>query len=108
MTNQETITDDASPDDEAEQGWLRVLDRIKKLRTAIDGLADEVEEVSQRTAARYRALGLPFLTFGGWIWIPKREGREWIASRVKRRNPRRQRRQAIPASLNIIAPRAPP
>jgi hypothetical protein len=64
--------------------------------------------ISQRTAARYRALGLPFLTFGGWIWIPKREGREWIASRVKRRNPRRQRRQAIPASLNIIAPRAPP
>jgi hypothetical protein len=45
VTNQETITDDASPDDEAEQGWLRVLDRIKKLRTAIDGLADEVEEV---------------------------------------------------------------
>jgi len=89
-----------------ETRWLRVLGRIKKLRTAIDGLADEVEEVSQRT--RYRALGLPFLTFGGWIWIPKREGREWIASRVKRRNPRRQRRQAIPASLNIIAPRAPP
>ena len=43
--------------------------------------------ISQRTAARYRALGLPFLTFGGWIWIPKHEGREWIASRVKRRNP---------------------
>ena len=47
--------------------------------------------ISQRTAARYRALGLPFLWFGGWIWIPKREGREWIASRVKRRNPHRRR-----------------
>jgi hypothetical protein len=50
--------------------------------------------ISQRTAARYRALpnGLPFLFFGGWVWIPKREGQEWIASRVKRRrNPRRQR-----------------
>jgi hypothetical protein len=49
--------------------------------------------ISQRTAKRYRALpnGLPFLFFGGWVWIPKREGREWIASRVKRRIPRRRR-----------------
>ena len=64
--------------------------------------------ISQRTAKRYRDLGLPFLVFGGFVWIPRREGRAWIASRVKRRNARRQRRQAIPASLNIIAPRAPP
>ncbi len=50
--------------------------------------------ISQRTAARYRALGLPFLTFGGVVWIPKRDGREWIAGRVKRRNaPRHRRRQ---------------
>ena len=47
--------------------------------------------ISQRTAARYRASGLPFLEFGGLIWIPKRGGREWIANRVRRRNPRRQR-----------------
>jgi hypothetical protein len=52
--------------------------------------------ISQRTAARYRALpnGLPFLFFGGYVWIPKREGREWIASRIKRRRTPRQRRQA--------------
>jgi hypothetical protein len=50
--------------------------------------------ISQRTAARYRAQGLPFLIFGGWVWIPKREGREWIASRVKRRNPSRRRKGA--------------
>jgi len=50
---------------------------------------------------RYRALGLPFLTFGGWVWIPKREGRQWIAGLVKRRrNPRRQRRQAITAEIS--------
>jgi len=56
--------------------------------------------ISQRTAARYRALGLPFLTFGGFVWIPKREGREWIASRVKRRNsPRRRARQATSAEI---------
>jgi hypothetical protein len=50
--------------------------------------------ISQRTAARYRALpdGLPFLIFGGCVWIPKEAGREWIANRVQRRNPRRQRR----------------
>jgi hypothetical protein len=54
--------------------------------------------ISQRTAARYRALGLPFLTFGGFVWIPRRAGREWIANRVQRRNPGR-RRQAEPAHL---------
>jgi hypothetical protein len=57
--------------------------------------------ISQRTASRYRALpnGLPFLFFGGYVWIPKREGREWIASRVKRHNLRRQRHQAITAEI---------
>jgi hypothetical protein len=51
--------------------------------------------ISQRTSSRYRALpnGLPFLIFGGCVWIPKREGREWIASRVQRRNARPRRRQ---------------
>jgi hypothetical protein len=60
----------------------------------------EAHGISQRTAARYRALpsGLPFLIFGGWVWIPKREGREWIANRVQRRNPPR-RRQAEPAHV---------
>jgi hypothetical protein len=50
--------------------------------------------VCQRTVARYRALGLPYLFLGGWIWIPKREGRAWIASRVKRRNAPRRRKTA--------------
>lgn len=33
----------------------------------------EAHGISQRTAKRYRALpnGLPFLVFGGWVWIPK-------------------------------------
>src|SRR5262250_4008317 len=48
--------------------------------------------ISQRTAARYRELGLPFLTFGGFVWIHKRGSKEWIASRVKRRNPPRSRK----------------
>jgi hypothetical protein len=53
--------------------------------------------ISKRTSKRYRELpnGLPFLVFGGCIWIPRREGAAWIANRIQRRNPpRRQRRQA--------------
>jgi len=56
--------------------------------------------ISQRTAARYRTLGLPFLIFGGYVWIPKAEGRAWVASRITRRNPRR-RRQAVAAPAEI-------
>jgi hypothetical protein len=58
--------------------------------------------ISQRTSARYRALpdGLPFLIFGGSVWIPKREGRDWIASRVQRRNARRRRRQTTQVEAN--------
>jgi hypothetical protein len=55
--------------------------------------------ISQRTAKRYRELGLPFLFFGGWVWIPRREGREWIANRVRRRNPSRRQRRAIAAEI---------
>jgi hypothetical protein len=52
-----------------------------------------VHGISQRTSKRYRELpnGLPFLIFGGCIWIPRREGAAWIANRIQRRNPRRQR-----------------
>jgi hypothetical protein len=57
--------------------------------------------ISQRTAKRYRHLGLPFLIFGGFVWIPRRQGRAWIASRVKRRNPRRRHPQAIVATAEI-------
>jgi hypothetical protein len=59
--------------------------------------------ISQRTASRYRALGLPFLTFGGYVWIPKREGRDWIASRVRRRNPRRRQAAAVQAAEHSAA-----
>ena len=63
----------------------------------------ESHGISQRTAARYRALGLPFLTFGGWTWIPRKEGREWIASRIKRRRNPRRSRQAVAAATEIGA-----
>lgn len=57
----------------------------------------EAHGICRRTVARYRAQpnGLPFLIWGGFVWIPKREGRDWIASRVKRRNQRRPRQSTI-------------
>jgi hypothetical protein len=51
--------------------------------------------ISQRTTKRYRELGLPYLKFGSFVWIHKRGGREWIANRVRRRNPRRSRKDKV-------------
>jgi hypothetical protein len=55
--------------------------------------------ITQRTSKRYRDQGMPYLYWGGIIYIPRREGSEWIGSRVKRRNSRRQR-QAITAEIS--------
>jgi hypothetical protein len=52
--------------------------------------------ISQRTAARYRGQGLPWLEWGGEIWIPKEGGQKFIASRVKQRKPPRQRDRRPP------------
>jgi len=41
--------------------------------------------ISQRTAARYRALGLPFLTFGGFVWIHRRGGKSGPETKRPRR-----------------------
>jgi hypothetical protein len=48
--------------------------------------------ISQRTVARYRSApdGLPFLVWGGGVYIPRHEGAEYIKARVKRRNKRRR------------------
>ncbi len=47
--------------------------------------------VCMRTVERYRSQpnGLPFLPFGGKIYIPLDEAREWLKDRVKRPNQRR-------------------
>jgi hypothetical protein len=57
---------------------------------------------TQRTSKRYRDQGMPWLFWGGIVYIPRSEGSEYIASRVKRRNPRRPRR-AIAAATEIGA-----
>ncbi len=48
--------------------------------------------ISPRTSARYRNQpdGLPFLEFGGKIYIPLEGAREWVQSRVKHPNARRR------------------
>ena len=57
------------------------------------------KKVSVRTTARHRQLGLPWLDWAGEIFIPELEGDAYIASRVRRRNPPRRRRQAISAEI---------
>jgi len=54
--------------------------------------------ITYRTSKRYRDQGMPFLEWAGCIFIPRIEAREWIASRIQRRNPSRRRRQATPAA----------
>lgn len=48
--------------------------------------------VSPRTIARYRAQpdGLPYLEFGGRIYIPISDAKSWLNGRVKRPNQRRK------------------
>ena len=58
--------------------------------------------ITQRTCKRYRDQGMPYLEWGGCVFIPKAEAAEWIAGRIKRRNPPRRRRQsAATAETNM-------
>jgi hypothetical protein len=54
--------------------------------------------ITYRTSKRYRDKGMPFLMWGGCVYIPKAEASEWIAGRIQRRNPPRRRRQATSAA----------
>lgn len=48
--------------------------------------------ISQRTCARYRNQpdGLPYVEFGGRIYIPIAEARAWLERKIKRPNQRRR------------------
>lgn len=54
--------------------------------------AEAAGGLARRTIRRYRNQpnGLPFLKWGGEIWIPVEAGRAFIASLVTRQNPRRR------------------
>jgi hypothetical protein len=45
--------------------------------------------VTARTGNTWDKQGCPFAMIGGRKWRPKKEGLAWIASRIRRRNPRR-------------------
>ena len=41
-------------------------------------------QITERTVARYRAQGLPWVPFGGKVLIPIEEARLWLESRMRR------------------------
>jgi hypothetical protein len=62
------------------------------------------KKINIRTTARHRQLGLPWLYWGGEIYIPEDEGDAYIASRVKRRNlPRNKSRRQHQATTAEIS-----
>jgi len=56
---------------------------VKQARYARD------KKVSERTIARHRGKGLPYIPWAGAIYIPEVAGDEYIRARIKRRNPPR-------------------
>jgi hypothetical protein len=59
--------------------------------------------VNVRTTARHRQKGLPWLDWGGEVYIPELEGDAYIVSRVRRRNPPRRQRRAVAPTTEITA-----
>ena len=51
-----------------------------------------------RTLNNYDREGLPFIMIGGLKYRPLKEGMDWIASRIRRRNVRRGPREAKSAA----------
>jgi hypothetical protein len=60
---------------------------VKEARYAKD------RNVVQRTIARRRDKGMPFLDWDGFIWIPEIEGDAFLVASVKRRSPPRRSRR---------------
>jgi hypothetical protein len=63
----------------------------------LDNLVPEQEyadalRVHQRTIARQRQQGLPFVTLGGKVYIDARGAKRWVESRVVTRNQARTSR----------------
>jgi hypothetical protein len=64
----------------------------------LDGYATEEKfaadnHVSKRTVAEYRkrADGLPYTVWGGKVYIPVEQARQYLAARVERPNPSRRK-----------------
>jgi len=68
----------------------------------------KANHISYRTSFRHRNLspGLPFLSWGGQIWIGKRQGAAYISSFARQRNRRpepRHRRGVGPRKQTVEA-----
>jgi len=61
------------------------------------------KKINVRTTARHRQLGLPWLDWGGEVYIPEHDGDAYIASRIRRRNPPRSRRRQSTAQTEATA-----
>ena len=67
----------------------------------LDGYAREgdfakANNINPRTVQNYRSEpdGLPFVIWGGKVFIPLADARAWLEKRVQRPNPNRRRRSA--------------
>jgi hypothetical protein len=80
---------------------------VSALSTLLDGyiaedeLAAEPNAPCKRTLARYRAEpdGLPYMRFRGRVYIPIKEGREWLRRRVRYPNPTRKAKNGEARSI---------
>jgi hypothetical protein len=61
--------------------------------------------VAQRTVARYRKEpnGLPWLNFGGKIFIEIEGGKQWLRRRLRQSNPTRQRASQAARGSTVTA-----
>jgi hypothetical protein len=54
--------------------------------------------ISHRTSARYRLMGLPYLVWGGEVYINIAGARDWLMARTRRRNQPRSRGKTLPSA----------
>ena len=54
--------------------------------------------ISHRTSARYQLMGLPYLVWGGEVYINVAGARDWLMSRTQQRNQPRRRGKFLPSA----------
>jgi hypothetical protein len=55
-------------------------------------------DVTRRTGKNWDDAGCPYVMIGGKKYRPVNEGMSWLASRIQRRNPRRNLRRTATAA----------
>jgi hypothetical protein len=72
--------------------------------TILDGYVKEsvfaaANNISHRTSARYRLMGMPYLVWGGGVYVHVDGAREWLLSQTRRRN---QPRAKTPRAATVM------